>query len=90
MESKSVRLFLDWFTETAMFQLFIESRLESGPESRGMIYICFLTLFNSWPYQKNQIPEKGVLGWFVWLPNFLKEACKVKHFGTVDNNVPFN
>ncbi|CAH0383279.1 unnamed protein product [Bemisia tabaci] len=36
VESKSVRLFLDWFTETAMFQLFIESRLESGPESRGI------------------------------------------------------
>ncbi|XP_023713719.1 uncharacterized protein LOC111867790 isoform X2 [Cryptotermes secundus] len=34
--SESIRLFLEWFTETAMFSAFIESRLESESDTRGM------------------------------------------------------
>jgi hypothetical protein len=30
-----MRLFLEWFTETAMFSAFIESRLESESDVRG-------------------------------------------------------
>ncbi|KAJ4444122.1 hypothetical protein ANN_05911 [Periplaneta americana] len=36
VSSQSTRLFLEWFTETAMFSAFIESRLESESDIRGM------------------------------------------------------
>ncbi|XP_075228892.1 uncharacterized protein LOC142328757 [Lycorma delicatula] len=34
--SRSIQLFLEWFTETAMFNAFIESRVERKSESRGL------------------------------------------------------
>ncbi|RZF33591.1 hypothetical protein LSTR_LSTR009047 [Laodelphax striatellus] len=36
ISSRSIQLFLEWFTETAMFNAFIQSRLERTPESRGL------------------------------------------------------
>lgn len=36
VQSRSVQMFLEWFTETAMFSEFITTRVEQQPEAKGM------------------------------------------------------
>ena len=42
VSSKSIRLFLEWFVETQMFEVFITERLTEGEPNPGRCTLCGL------------------------------------------------
>ena len=83
VNSQSIRLFLEWFTETAMFCAFLESRLEIESDVRGrhvssifsyaactISLLCVLNVNNSWKIQLGNIRSWKKSNMFFFIRQF--------------------
>lgn len=70
VRSRSIQMFLEWFTETAMFSAFIDARLEKSDETKGM--------FEQRVMEHHEEREKNTL---LYLKNYKGMNKKVKTLG---------
>ncbi|KAE8742896.1 hypothetical protein FOCC_FOCC011514 [Frankliniella occidentalis] len=70
VRSRSIQMFLEWFTETAMFAAFIDSKLEKPDETKGM--------FEQRLMEHHEEREKNTL---LYLKNYKGLNKKVKTLG---------